>query len=295
MSTFMDQPATSPMPIQVERHDSSLGRWLLARWVPARLAGVVEGIWYFEGWLTQLRERHFPHGRLELVVQLGPLYKEVVDDRTDPFSPTCVSGLRLGPDVIEAPPEPCVVLGVRLHPAGAFAVLGRPLHELTGLTADLEDVVQGAATELAERCAAASTPEGRLRAAAAWLEGRLRAHPGPDRAVAWMVRELERRSGAVAIGPLRERTGWSKTRLTSRFRDQIGVTPKTFARVLRFRRALELVHREKGELSDIALAGGYYDQPHFNAEFRQLSGFTPTEYQARRRYPESVSLAEPAL
>lgn len=283
------------MPIQVDRHDSPLGRWLLARWAPAHLAGVVEGIWYFEGILTELRERHFPHGRVEMVVHLGPLYRQVLgDDRTEAFTPTCVSGLHLGPDVIEAPPEPSAVLGARLHPAGAFAVLGRPLHELTGLTADLEDVVQDAASELAERCAAAPTPEGRLRAAAAWLHARLRTYSGPDPAVAWMVRELERRSGAVAIGRLRERTGWSKTRLTTVFREQIGVPPKTLARVLRFRRALELVHREEGELSEVALAAGYYDQPHFNAEFRELSGFTPTEYQARRRYPESVSLAEPA-
>ena len=282
------------MPIRIDRHDSPLGRWLLARWAPERLAGVVEGIWYFEGWLSELRERHFPHGRVELVVQLGPLYRQVVGDRTETFTPTCVSGLLLGPDVIEAPPGPSAVLGARLHPGGAFAILGRPLHELTGLTADLEDVVHRSAAELAERCAAAPTPEGRLRKAAAWLEERRRAHAGPDPAVAWMARELERRSGAVAIGRLRERTGWSKSRLTAVFREQIGVPPKTLARILRFRRALELVHREDDDLSSVALAAGYYDQPHFNSEFRELSGFTPTEYLARRRYPESVSLAEPA-
>lgn len=286
------------MPIQVQRHDSPLGRWLLARWVPGLLEGVVEGIWYFEGRLTDLRERHFPHGRVELVVQLGPVYRQVVGERTEPFAPTCVSGVLLGPDLIEAPPGPSSVLGARLLPGAAFAVLGRPLHELTGLTANLADVVAEAAAELAERCAAAATPEGRLRAAAGWLHARVRtrvrAHAGPDPAVAWMVRELERRHGATSIGRLRERTGWSKTRLTRVFREEVGVAPKTLARILRFRRALELVHREEGALSEVALAAGYYDQPHFNAEFRELSGFTPTEYLARRRYPESVNLAEPA-
>ena len=78
------------MPIRIERHDSPLGRWLLARWVPARLAGVVEEIWFFEGRLTVLRERHFPNGRLSLVIQLGPLYNQVVGDRLEPFSPACL-------------------------------------------------------------------------------------------------------------------------------------------------------------------------------------------------------------
>lgn len=282
------------MTLCIDRHDSPLGRWLLARWAPARLAAVTEGIWYFEGSLEALRERHFPHGRLELVVHLGPVYHRVVGDRVEAFTPTCLAGLFLEPDVIEAPPGPSAVLGMRLYPAGAFAVVGRPLHEITGLTVDLEDLVAGAAAELAEGCAAARTPEGRVRAAARWLEARVRAHRGPDPAVAWMARELERRAGAVSIRRLRERTGWSRSRLTTLFREQIGVPPKTLGRVLRFRKALEMVNRERAPLSEIALAAGYYDQPHFNGEFRELSGLTPTEYLARRRFPESVSLPEAA-
>lgn len=282
------------MPIEIERHASPMGRWLLARWSPSRLAGLVDGIWYFEGSLEPLRERHFPHGRAELVVHLGPRYRQVVGDRTEPFTPTCVSGLLLSPDVIEAPPGPSAVLGMRLLPAGALGVLGRPLHELTGLTVDLEDVVAGAATELAERCASAGSPAARLRAAAAWIDARVRAHRGPDAAVAWMARELERRAGAVSIARLRERTGWSKSRLTTVFREQIGVPPKTLARILRFRKALEMVNAGAFTLAEIAQAAGYYDQPHFNAEFRTLSGFTPTGYLARHRFPGSVSLPEPA-
>lgn len=281
-------------PVEIRRHDSPLGRWTLARWEPAHQAGVVEGIWYFEGALTLLRERHFPSGRMELVVHLGPVYQEIVGDRARPFPPTCVSGLMLGPDLIEAPPGPSAVLGARLHPAGAFALFGHPLHELTGITVDLEDLVAGAARELAGRCAEAATPEGKVRAAAAWIHRRVGAARGPDPAVAWMAGEIERRGGAVSIGHLRDRTGWSKTRLTGTFREQIGVPPKTLARIVRFRRALELVNRGERPLAEVALAAGYYDQPHFNGEFRELSGFAPSEYLARLRFPESVRLPEPA-
>jgi AraC-like DNA-binding protein len=284
------------MPIEIDRHDSALGRWLLARCSPARLAGLVDGIWYFEGTIAaaNLRERHFPSGRAELIVQLGPVYRQVNGERCEPFTPTCVSGLMLGPDLIEAPAEPSAVLGVRLSPVGAFTVLGRPLHELTGLTADLEDVVSSAAGELADRCDSAASPEARVREAIRWIEARMRRNPRPDPAVAWMTGELERRDGAVSIAELRERTGWSKSRLTTTFREQIGVPPKTFARILRFRKALEMVNREEQSLSEIAFAAGYYDQPHFNAEFKKHSGFAPTDYRSRLRYPDSVNLAEPA-
>jgi transcriptional regulator GlxA family with amidase domain len=96
----------------------------------------------------------------------------------------------------------------------------------------------------------------------------------------------------VSISELRERAGFSKTRLANAFRAQIGATPKQYARILRFRRALAMVNAAEGSLAGVALAAGYYDQPHMNAEFRELSGFSPREFLAAIRYPESVSVAE---
>lgn len=288
------------MPSRIERHESPLGRWLFAEARPASLASYVERIWYFEGFLEVLRERHFPDGRAQVVLHFGPLYRRVGEDgRTgDTFPRVCVAGLQTRPDVIEAPPAPSEVLGIVLRPAGAYSILGHPLHDLTDRTVDLDHVAPGLALEILELCGTARSPSARLAAAVDWLEKRFRTHPPADGAVAWMAEEIERRSGAVSIGALRERVGWSKSRLARTFREQIGVAPKALARTVRFRTALERLNRldrpDGGESSlvEIALAGGYYDQPHFNGEFRALSGFTPTEYLARRRYPESPSLAE---
>ncbi len=284
------------MPIEVQTHDSPLGGWTMARWSPARLSGIVDSLWYFEGFIALPRERVFPDGRADLIVHLGPCYGQVEGSRVERYPTVCLSGILLRPNLIEAPPGECAVLGVRLYPAGAYALLGRPLHVLAGITVDLADLVASASAELAERCLEATNPEARLRAAAGWIAERVTAAPGADPAVAWAAAEIERRGGAVSIAALRERTGWSKSRLAERFKEQIGVAPKVLARVVRFRRALVRLHGQDpgASLADLALATGYYDQPHFNAEFRELAGFSPGEYLAADRYPESVSLAEPA-
>ena len=285
------------MPIELRTHDSPLGRWTMAHWSPAHLSGLVDALWYFEGFVALPRERIFPDGRADLIVHLGPRYGEVTGrGRVERYSTACVSGILLRSNLIEAPPGECAVLGVRLHPAGAYALLGRPLHDLAGHTIDLSDLAATASTELVERCAAAPTPEARLRAAAGWIAGRVARAPGADPAVAWTAAEIERHGGAVSIAALRERTGWSKSRLAERFKEQIGVPPKVLARIVRFRRALARLHKEGpgASLADLALRSGYYDQPHFNAEFHELAGFSPGEYLSASRYPESVSLAEPA-
>jgi AraC-like DNA-binding protein len=280
------------MAISIEHHDSELGRWLLARSAPPDLVGVVAEIWYFEGSLTHLRERHFPTGRAEIIVHLGAVYRHVEGARSEPFPLVCASGLLVGPDLIEAPPGWSAVLGIRLHPLGAFAVLGHTLEPLTGITVDLEDLAHGEARRLVDGCAAAHTPAGRIRAAADWTANRLRSGPRRDAAVSWAVSTIERRAGALSIGGLAERTGWSVTRLTETFRTQVGLTPKRFARIVRFRRALDLLIERDGPLVDVALEAGYYDQPHFNGEFREMSGFTPSAYRTAHRFPRSASLAE---
>lgn len=272
--------------------DSPLGRWKAHQWQPAHLAGVVEHLWHFEGQLTHLRERAFPSGKLELIVHFGETYSLIEGEGSERCSVACLTGIQTSPIVVEAPPCPCCVMGIRLHPAGAYALLARPLSEVSGLTADLHDMVGRAAAELAERCSEAVSVEERLRRAAAWVAERVARFPGVDPAIAWIALQIERRQGAVSISALRERTGLTRTRLATAFREQIGVPPKLYARILRFRRLLGLLNQGTGSLADLALAAGYYDQPHMNAEFRELSGLTPREFLASLRYANSVSLAE---
>jgi hypothetical protein len=101
------------------------------------------------------------------------------------------TGLQTGPLVVESPGQPCTVLGLRLHPAGAYALLGRPLGELSGTTVDFEDLVGRAAAELAARLDEAPAAGGRLRRVAAWVEARLARSPGAAPAVAWTDGQIE--------------------------------------------------------------------------------------------------------
>jgi AraC-like DNA-binding protein len=244
--------------------------------------------------ITFPRERVFPNGQLEIIIHLGEPYRLVEGEKAEPCATACIGGIQLGPMVVEALPGPNRVLGVRLTPAGAYALLARPLYELNGLTVDLRDVAGRAAGVLAERCHDAGSAEDCLRIAERWVSERVARSPGVDPPIAWTAAQIERRGGAVSIAELRERTGLTRTRLATGFREQIGVAPKLYARILRFQRALALVGEGAASLADVALAAGYYDQPHMNADFRELSGMAPRDFLAAHRYPGSVSLAETA-
>ena len=94
----------------------------------------------------------------------------------------------------------------------------------------------------------------------------------PQLALAAAERLAERQRNAVAVD-----LGVSERHLRRVFRDTVGVSPKTFAKLARFHRALRSAARGTPTASwaSIAAAAGYYDQAHLIGEFRAIAGVTP--------------------
>jgi AraC-like DNA-binding protein len=269
------------------RSESRLGSWTYREWRPVELARFAEVIWESEGTTTEDLDRHFPNGTIELLLNLGGQRYELVEPAgASRFATTWVSGQQMGPTVV-AQPRRHAVLGVRLLPAGAYALFGAPLRVVTGLVVEAEDLVGATARELVERCREAASVAARFRVVAAWLAPRLAGARALDPAVAWAAAQIDEHGGDVPIAHLRAETGFSKARLVAAFRDQVGVSPKLYARIVRFRNAFAMLQQGATSLAQVALAAGYYDQPHFNADFREMAGMSPRELLLAR-YPSGV-------
>ncbi len=282
--------------IVTRRVEAALGTWMHHSWAPApddALVRFVERIWDFDGILECPRERAFPDGRLALVVQLDDPHRPAASEPAAPFPPLCVDGLQTHATTIEGPRTRCRVLGIVLQPLGASALLATSLRDLTDCSIDLGAIAGRAAGELAARLGEARDGRERVRAARAWARARLGAAPEPEPLVVRVLEHIERGAGDLAITRIEELAGRSRSRLCAAFADAVGLPPKRYARIVRFRRALELLSAGAAPLGDIALRCGYYDQPHMNAEFAAHAGLTPRDYATAQRYPESTHLIVP--
>jgi len=236
---------------------------LISKAPAGRLGAVVERIWLYEGeppahaWDLRL-----PTGRAELVINL-----EVPGTiGAGPFA----RAYRLDTA------EQSHVMGVVLRPGRARALLGVPLSELRERHVELEDLWGPAAGQLRERLLAAPDPIFELEAALCRrLAGSSElAHPFAAAAAA---------RASEGVGPLAERLGWTTRRLEQVFRADVGLTPKAYQRLHRFRSALVGIDRAAVVgWPAFALERGYYDQAHFIREFRAHAGLSPTAYLARR-------------
>ncbi len=104
--------------------------------------------------------------------------------------------------------------------------------------------------------------------------------PQPAREVVRVYRRLTGSHGSVPIGALADEVGWSRRHLVAKFRQQVGLPPKTFARIVRFQHLLSRLTAE-ANWTRLAAECGYYDQAHMNRDFREFAGTTPTDYLTR--------------
>jgi AraC-like DNA-binding protein len=213
---------------------------------------------------------------------------------------TLVGGLHTAPALITHEGRQSGVQ-VAMSPLGARALLGVPAGELTSLDFHGADVLGPLAAQLRERLQAGATWPRRFEILNELLLARARAsgcgpaaEPGISREVRYGWQALLRTGGRISVAQLAADTGWSDRHLRAKFRQEIGLTPKAAARVVRFDRARRrLVDRVRAggrpDLAELAADGGYYDQAHLDREFTALAGCSPTAWLDREfRYVQAA-------
>jgi AraC-like DNA-binding protein len=258
---------------------------------PPDLRPFVELIWHSKGILDAPLERVLPSATTDIVANLGDPMRLVDGAGEERIVSTTVTGLLTRPIVLRHPHWHEAV-GARLSPLGIRAVLGIPAAAVRDLVVTYRDAIGAATDELVETCLRVEGPRARLGAAVSWFRRRVARFSGDgDALVGWATARVVASRGRLTVAALQRESGFGATRFNQRFRDELGVTPKQLARLVRFRAALDGLRPER-PLADLATDLGYADQAHMNRDFRELGATTPSEVLACR-YPLGLTLATP--
>ncbi|MFF9312430.1 helix-turn-helix domain-containing protein [Streptomyces sp. NPDC014748] len=219
--------------------------------------------------------RMVPHPAVTLLLEFG-VGSPVVDwaaGRQQRGSIVAGPGLGAG-GAARAQGENVECVQVRLSPVIARAVLGVSPADLGDTVVSLDDLWGREASRIRERLGEVPSWQGRFALTEALLARRHEAGPPVDPEVAWAWRRIVGSRGLARVDGLAAEVGWSRKRLWSRFRSQLGLPPKRAVKLVRFDHAAHrLVAGERA--ARVAADAGYADQSHLHRDIMAFAGATP--------------------
>jgi AraC-like DNA-binding protein len=175
------------------------------------------------------------------------------------------------------------LIGIVFEPGGFAPFVMDSVHLFSNRAVSLEDVWGASARALRDRLRELPSPQARLRCLEQFLLHKFAARLFRHSIVDFAFNRLQRAPCISTVREVARCTGLSERRFSEVFREQVGLSPKTWTRIQRFQRAVAQLHAGADiPWAEMALDCGYYDQSHFANEFRAFSGIDATTYSARR-------------
>lgn len=271
--------------VDVSHRSCPNGTWDVVSWRSSRYSGT-PGIREYRGFrlaLARPRRHLMVADRVTMIVGMDGLVRI---SKPTPGKGTVQangSGLVTGPHshvVVAEYDRRLFGISVVLEPWAAFALSGVPMYQLANSVLSIREVLGVEADALMSRLGFASSWAERFRLLEGLFARRFEAGWTYSPLVARAWEELSRTSGAIPIEELAGLVGCSRRNLERGFREQIGLTPKAIARMLRLRRVCRLLTRGMST-AEVALVCSYHDQAHLAHDFKRLMGHTPGEFSAK--------------
>jgi AraC-like DNA-binding protein len=217
--------------------------------------------------------RAVAHPAVTLVFEFGDSSLIVEDMAGREQRGSLAVGLTPGPLRVRG--ERIEAVQVRLSPVVAHAVLGDSGITLCGNVVNADELWGGDANRIREQLDDAPSWHERFAIVDAVLTSRYETGPSVDAEVSWAWHRVVTSCGRVRVDDLAVELRWSRKRLWSRFRSQIGITPKRAAMLVRFDHA---AHRLAAGHAPACVAAdaGYVDQSHLHRDVLTFTGGTPT-------------------
>ncbi len=230
----------------------------------------MESYWILRG-TSDVSESVATDGRMEIILHLADSFEELTAAGWRKQPRQLVSGQITRP-VIFRPAGEAFTVGVRLKSWAGGALLREDASRLTDSLVDLEAVNTRVASALRPLLSFDSVTPQALDAVLETcfdngaVDSRLRS----------AINHIDHTHGSVSVDALRRHTGISSRQIERLFRWHVGVGPKLFARMVRFRSVLNAVRQTPvPHWANVAADFGYADQAHLIREFRQFTGCTP--------------------
>ena len=206
-----------------------------------------------------------------------------LNDNNKAVLPTIAfSGLKKSVRLINYAPHSAALI-VLFKETGVSAFVKQPLHDLFEQSVSLDNFFPlSEISPVAERLAESGSDASKIAIIEQFLLSKIIDH-NPDKLVLAAIAKIYSVKGNIRMKELANGLYISQDAFEKRFRKITGATPKQFSHIVKMNAVIRQANLAPS-FRDIVFENGYYDQPHFNKDFKIFTGQTPTDFLKSASY-----------
>lgn len=227
-------------------------------------------------------DRFLPNGDTEILIDFHDAPQFIYDNNSLKEIQAChhvwASGLRTEPITIPSG-NGAAMMVIAFKKGMAAPFFPFPMEEISDAVVDADLVWGGDFGDLRERLLNETNVSTRFVMVENFLLKHFASKLQLNPCVAFAINEMSARPDSLSIARMNKQIGYSQKHFTEMFRKNVGVTPKSYLKIMRFQKAVKTIDATASiEWDMIAQDCGFYDQAHFINDFKHFSGFTPEQY-----------------
>ena len=235
----------------------------------------IETYWATQGYSAQTEsEKILPDGCVDIIFSFSHSSKS---DNLVPFLPNIIGTMTTYSEIKFL--GHVSMLGIRFRPAGITAFTKAPVHTFTDQQVDMTQIDSLFNADFYAKLPEFELMADRIKHIDSYLIHKLRDIFIPDKQIIYAVDLIKATNGLLPLTDVSDKSCLSLRSLERKFKYTIGISPKTFSKVIKFRRTLSFLRKHKNtSLFTTAIECGYYDHSHLSKEFKALTGDTPLRF-----------------
>lgn len=227
-------------------------------------------------------DRFLPNGDTEILIDFHDTPQFIYDNNSLREIQAChhvwASGLRTEPITIPSG-NGAAMMVIAFKKGMAAPFFPFPMEEIADCVVDADLIWGSDFGDLREKLLDEKDIGKRFELVEQFLILRFAAVLNVNPCIAFAVEEMTRRPDRLSIARMNQKIGYSQKHFTEMFRKHIGITPKSYLKIMRFQKAVRTIDAAASiEWDMVAQECGFYDQAHFINDFKHFSGFTPEQY-----------------
>ena len=241
-----------------------------------RLQHLIETYWVADGVIENpVTQRILPDGCVDIIFDFGSNNSSVQNQTGLPKLVGTMTSLL----TISYQPGRVQMMGIRFAPAGITAFTRMPVSGITNRNLELPLSETLFDKSFYERLPDMEYMQERIIYINAYFLARMHKLYLPDKQIRYAISLIQNNNGHVSVREIAGEVCLSERQFERKFKTTIGISPKAFSNIMRFRSVLRYMEAHPDEsMYEIAIACGYHDHSHMNKEFKRLGNLSPSEH-----------------